>query len=78
MVLSKKQIHVVKTNNGKWAYKKSGAKRASGVFNTQKEAIDAAIDKAKRQGETEVFVHGKDGKIRERNTYGNDPRKSKG
>lgn len=76
--MPKKQIHVVRNKDGKWVDKKPGAQRASSVHDTQKEAIDVAIDQAKRQGETEVFIHGKNGKIRERNTYGKDPRKTKG
>lgn len=76
--MAKKQIHVVKTSDDTWANKKPNAERASSVHKTQKEAIDAAINQAKNQGETEVFIHGTNGKIREKNTYGKDPRKTKG
>jgi len=31
---------------------------------------------AKNQG-TELYIHGKDGLIRERDSYGNDPKRSK-
>ncbi|EPN6606236.1 DUF2188 domain-containing protein, partial [Providencia rettgeri] len=44
---------------------------------TQQEAFEAARDIAKNQ-RSEVFIHGENGKIRERNTYGNDPFPPKG
>lgn len=63
--------HVV-PRNGKWAVRKSGSTRVSRYFKTQSEAIDAARDIAKRE-HTELYIHGSDGRIRERNSYGNDP-----
>ena len=39
---------------------------------TQHEARDAAQEIAQNQG-SEMFIHGRDGRIRERNSYGNDP-----
>ncbi len=63
--------HVVRHSSG-WAVKKAGAEKASSVHKTQKEAINKAKSIAKTQ-KSELFIHGKDGKIRERNTYGKDP-----
>lgn len=68
--------HVVSTNKG-WAVKKVGSQKATGVFTTQKSAVEAARNLAIKQ-RTEVFVHGRDGRIRERNSYGNDPFPPKG
>lgn len=68
--------HVV-PNGGKWSVRKAGSSRASGVYSTQGEAISEARKIAKNQG-TELYIHGRDGRIRERDSYGNDPRKSKG
>ncbi|WP_238524007.1 DUF2188 domain-containing protein [Methanobrevibacter smithii] len=50
------------------------------MSNTQAEAKSKAIDQAKKHGNTEVRVHGRDGRIRESNTYTrkNDPIKTKG
>ena len=66
--------------DGKWVNKKEGSKRASSVSNTQAESKRKAIEQAKKHGNTEVRVHGRDGQIRESNTYTrkNDPRKTKG
>lgn len=74
--MSKKQVHVVPHDNG-WAAKRGGAERASKVTGTQKEAIDAGKRIAQREG-TELVIHGEDGRIREKNSYGNDPHPPKG
>jgi hypothetical protein len=73
---SRKGQHVV-PRNGKWTVRKAGAARASGTFETQKEAIEAGRKIAQNQG-TELYIHGRNGRIRERNSYGNDPHPPKG
>ena len=72
----KKQVHVTPHERG-WAVKKDGADRASRVMDTQKEAIRIAREQAMRSG-TELLIHGQNGKIREKNSYGNDPSSIKG
>ena len=67
----KKDIHVVPHKDG-WATKKEGAGRAGSVHDTQKSAIERAKDQAKRD-KTEVVIHRKDGRIRDSDSYGNDP-----
>ena len=67
----KKDIHVVPHSQG-WATKKEGADRAGKVTSTQKEALDAARKQAIRE-RVEVVTHGKDGRIRDSDSYGNDP-----
>lgn len=47
------------------------------MFATQEEAIAAGTERAK-QDEVELLIHGRDGQIRERNTFGHDPRDVKG
>jgi hypothetical protein len=74
--VSKPGQHVV-PKSGKWSVRKAGASRASGTFTTQKEAVKEATKIAKKQ-KTEVYVHGRDGRIRERNSYGRDPHPPKG
>lgn len=70
--MAKKPIHVVPNPDGGWNSKREGASRASGHFDTQKEAIEAARETARRD-KTELSIHGKDGRIREKDSYGNDP-----
>lgn len=68
--------HVV-PNGGGWSVRKAGSSRASGTFSTQGEAIERARDIARNQG-SELYIHGRDGRIRERDSYGNDPHPPKG
>lgn len=68
--------HVV-PQEGKWAVRKSGADKVTRTYDTQHEAIDAARGIARNQG-AEVYIHGRDGRIRERDSYGNDPYPPKG
>lgn len=69
--MPKQNQHVVPHENG-WAVKGAGNSRASSVHKTQSEAIKAARTAAKNQG-SEMLIHGRNGQIRERNTYGSDP-----
>ncbi len=56
-----------------WADIREGASRASRIYDTQHAAFEAARKSARREG-GEVFIHNKEGQIRERNTYGkSDP-----
>lgn len=74
--MSKKGQHVV-PNSGGWSVKKAGSVRSTSIHATQAEAIAVATRIAKNQG-TELYIHGRDGRIRERNSYGSDPHPPKG
>ena len=69
--MPKRNQHVV-SHEGGWAVRAAGSRRASSVHSTQAEAINAAREIARNQG-SELFVHRRDGRIRERSSYGNDP-----
>lgn len=69
--------HVTPRPDGQWQVIGAGNKRATAVTSTQREAIEIATQIAINQS-SEMFIHGKDGKIRERNSYGNDPHPSRG
>ncbi|MBZ5639205.1 MAG: DUF2188 domain-containing protein [Acidobacteriia bacterium] len=69
--MSEKDRHVVPQDD-RWAVKKPGADRASSVHETQREAIDQARQTAHTTG-GEVVIHGRDGKIRDKDSYGPDP-----
>lgn len=69
-MVSKNQ-HVVPHSKG-WAVKGSGNKKATSVHKTQEEARKTAMGIAINQ-RSEVVIHGKNGKIRAKNSYGNDP-----
>jgi len=71
----KKDIHVVPHADG-WATKKEGASRAGAVLPTQRAAIQKATGQAKRE-HVEVVIHRPSGKIRDSDSYGNDPKSTK-
>mgnify|MGYP000848132955 FL=1 len=56
----------------KWAVKGKGNKRATKVTDTQKQAINVAKEIAQNQ-KSELIIQGRDGKIRSKDSYGNDP-----
>ena len=74
--MSKRNQHIV-PHEGGWAVRGAGSSRASSVHTTQSEAISAGREIARHQG-SELFIHGRDGQIRERDSYGNDPFPPKG
>ncbi len=61
----------------KWQVKGAGNSRATAIYDTQKEAIAHAKQIATNQ-QSELLIHNKQGRIRERNTYGKDPFPPKG
>ena len=73
----KKNYWTTQRNDGKWAVKKAGSKRASSIHKNQGNAWKEARRLARGEG-SEAFLKGKDGKIRARNSYGSDPYPPKG
>ena len=72
-----KNQHVTPHRGGGWQVKGAGNSRATVVASTQGKAIKIGRAIAMKQG-TELFVHNKQGQIRERNSYGHDPYPPKG
>lgn len=68
--MSKNQ-HVTPRKDGLWQVKGAGNNNATKVTQTQIEAIKIGRQIAINQ-ETELLIHGKDGRIREKNSYGKD------
>ena len=63
--------HVV-PNGGIWQVKPEKATKATKNFKTQKDAIAFAREVAiKQQGE--LVIHGRNGKICDKDSFGNDP-----
>lgn len=69
--MSKKNQHVV-PHGDDWAVKGAGNSKATSVHSTQQEAINRAREIAQNQ-KSELLTHGENGRIREKNSYGNDP-----
>ena len=66
-----RNVHVT-PRNGKWAVLTENSERAAKITETQKEATEKAREIAQNRG-SEVLIHGKNGQIREKNSYGKDP-----
>lgn len=73
----KQNEHVTKRGDGKWQVIGEGNKRASAVTDTQAQAIVIGRDLAIKN-KSELLIHGENGRIREKNSYGNDPFPPKG
>jgi hypothetical protein len=67
----KPPVHVV-PHDGDWAVRREGAERVSSTHPTQA-AAEAAGRATARAEHTEFLLHGRDGQIRERDSYGIDP-----
>lgn len=68
--------HVVPHGN-EWAVRGAGNSRVTRITSTQREAISIARTISRNQG-SELLIHGKDGRIRERDSHGRDPFPPKG
>lgn len=63
-------VHVTPHKEG-WQVKTGGKTKAYRVVDTQSEAVDIAKTVAKNQ-KTDTKIHGRNGRIRAGNSYGND------
>ena len=76
--MSRKNQWVVPVNGGdQWGVRGEGNDRLTSVHDTQQQAIDRARDIAINQ-QSEMLIQGRNGQIRERNSYGDDPFPPKG
>lgn len=69
-------LHVVKYQKS-WVVKQEKSSQPLSRHHTQENAIERASGIA-RSNNLEVFIHDRHGRIRERNSFGNDPFPPKG
>lgn len=69
--MAKKNQDVVRRVD-EWAVRGEGNQRDTSRHDTQAAAIKRARDIARNQ-QSEVVIHGRDGRIRDKDSYGNDP-----
>lgn len=69
--MGKRNLHIVPHEKG-WAVRRGGATRVSSVHPTQREAQDAGRPTAQRD-RVELIIHGRDGRVRDSESYGHDP-----
>lgn len=74
--MGKKNQHVVPAGD-QWGVRGEGNERLTSRHNTQRQAAEVARDIARRE-QSEVVIHRPDGRIRDRDSYGNDPHPPKG
>lgn len=73
-----KNVHVVHHKDGNnWQVKYANEPEPLMMFDTQEEAIQNGREIAIQQ-HSELLIHAKDGSIREKNSYGHDPRNVRG
>ncbi len=69
--MSRKSQHVVPRDGG-WAVRGEGNSRDTSQHTTKDAALDAAREIARNQ-QTQVVIHGRDGKIQDSDSFGPDP-----
>lgn len=77
IIAMKKNQHVTRREDGKWQVIGDGNSKATAIARTQADAIKIARNIAINQ-ESEVVIHRPNGRIRDKNSYGNDPYPPKG
>ena len=71
-MMGKDTHHVVPNPEGGWDVKRGGGQRASHHTDTKVEAITIARTISDNQ-QTELLIHGKDGRIQGKDSHGHDP-----
>ena len=71
LMKSKKNQHVIPADE-KWAVKGESNSRRTKITKTKKEAVKRARQIAKNK-KSELVIHNRDGKISDKDSYGNDP-----
>jgi Uncharacterized protein conserved in bacteria (DUF2188) len=65
------KFHVVPRND-KWVIRKEGSTKATSIHKNQRDAVKVGKEIA-RNNSSELVIHGRDGRIRERDSYRSDP-----
>jgi hypothetical protein len=68
--MAKKNQHIVPLGNG-WAVKGEGNSKYTAITETKKDALGIGKQIAKNN-KSELVIHGKDGRIQNKNSFGND------
>jgi hypothetical protein len=68
---------VVPNPRGGWDIRRGGAERVTGHFDHKADAVDRGRQISRNAG-TELKIHDREGRIRQSDSHGHDPRKIKG
>ncbi|PHZ84717.1 DUF2188 domain-containing protein [Paremcibacter congregatus] len=69
--MTKRNQHITPHRDG-WQVRGAGSEKATSVHSTQAEAISHGRDISRNQG-SELLIHGRNGRIRARDSHGSDP-----
>lgn len=73
----KPQVAVEPRASGRWAVQTDGTKRADSLHDRKADAVSRARELAENK-QTELVIKNGDGRIAQKDSHGNDPRRSKG
>lgn len=74
---NKKTIHVVPNEDRGWDVKKGGQKRPAS-HHIKKSTAEQEARRLSKKENSELYIHGKDGKIQRKDSHGGDPFPPKG
>lgn len=72
MPKKKKTTHVVPNPDGGWDVKIGGQTKPASHHDKKSTAVDKARNISKKEN-SELYIHGKDGKIQRKDSHGGDP-----
>ena len=75
--MSRSPVHITPRGGQGWAVIRQGDDRATSLYPTQAQAAQAGRSIARRD-HVEFLIHGRNGQIRARDSYGHDPFPTKG
>jgi hypothetical protein len=67
-----KDTHVVPSTSGGWSVRRAGAEKSTVTYSTQTEAVRHAKSVARNES-AELYIHNRDGTIKERKSYSSGP-----
>ena len=70
--VTRKTTHVVPNPDGGWDVKKGGQKKPISHHRKKETAVNNARKTSKNE-KSELYIHGKDGKIQRKDSHGGDP-----
>jgi len=73
----KPQVSVEPRESGGWAVQTDGTQRADSLHERKSDAVTRGRELAGNK-QTELIIKNEDGKIASKDSYGNDPRRSRG
>ena len=73
----KPQVAVEPRKDGSWAVQTDGTQRADSLHDRKSDAVSRGRELAENK-KTELVIKNEDGRIAQKDSHGNDPRRTKG